>query len=243
MDREQVKEFISEHGPDILSGVATAGVLLTAGLSIRAGIKIERKQSSTTYFTKGQKIKSVLKYYILPAVSSLGTIGAIWGSNRLSSARIVSLLGTVGYLAANRKELEKRLPVEDVSKSRLEASKSSPSIPSIESTGKGDQICLEGFSGRWFRSSKEEVEKQIRTFNERWREELKAYGFAYTCLNDLYSLLGIQTTHLGWHFGWSSEMSEEEDLLSYSMIDLENGLGEVIVIEPIDCPYECWMEY
>ena len=45
MDNEQIKSFIRRWGPDILSGLATIGVGVTAFLSGRAAVKATKKSN------------------------------------------------------------------------------------------------------------------------------------------------------------------------------------------------------
>lgn len=241
MNKEQFNAFLEEHGADILTGVSSALVLATAFLSGRAGIKIHEVLSDGKERTLKEKIKDTWKFYILPGVAGVGSIAAMWTARGISASQITALAGFAGYAMANKKELEKRLPKAQV----IEAESKTININSVEETGFGDQLCLDGFTGRWFRSSKEKVEAAVERFNKDWRDSLEKHEFAYMCMNDLYDYLGIQTTHMGWLFGWSSEMTSGFTLLGSSMIDLDNGLGEVLVIEPISGmePYECWMEY
>lgn len=243
MNKERIKIFLEKYGPDILSGLATVGVVLTGWLSGRAGTKIHETLSDGKERTKKEVVKDTAKYYILPAVSGIGTIASIWGSRKLSAAQLTSVVGALGYFAANKKELEKKVIPEEISESRVTAA--SKKIVSVEETGKGDQVCLDAIFGRWFRSSEQEVKKAIDIFNTDWKEMNRQCGYAGTNMNDLYSKLGIQTTHVGFQYGWSSECTDRDILVNYSIINLDNGMGDVIVIEPAydEFPYPSWYEY
>ena len=137
MDNEQIKSFIRRWGPDILSGLATIGVGVTAFLSGRAAVKATKKSNK----------KDKVKCYIPTAISGVLTVASIWGSRKLSATQLASLVGAAGYLASKRKK------VAELTTAQMDKP------VSVEETGNGDILCLEAFSGRWFRSSVEAVEE------------------------------------------------------------------------------------
>ena len=111
-----------------------------------------------------------------------------------------------------------------------------------EETGKGDLLCYEGYSGRWFRSNKKAVEEAEREFSNWFKEG------EYLCLNDFYDLLGIETTIFGNQFGYaaSEDYYDFEDGIEFvNTILPENktDCGEALmIIDLFTYPMECWME-
>lgn len=243
MNKEQIRFFVEKYGPDILSGLASFGVIGTAILSVRAGFKANDILKDGTERTKKEKFKATAKFFVLPAISGLATIASIWGSRKLSATQIASLTAALGYFSANRESLEKRVTSEEVRDARIEAALKK--IPAIEETGKGEQICLDGIFGRWFKSTEQDVKSAIDIFNKNWQEMNSQCGFAGTNVNDLYDKLGIQTTHAGYQYGWCSECTCRDILVNYTVVNLENGMGDVVVIEPAydEFPYPAWYEY
>lgn len=73
--------------------------------------------------------------------------------------------------------------------------------PSVEYTGKGNLLCYDAYGGRWFRSSREAVERAIEFFIQDYRDgNVLNY-------NDLYAQLGISQTDFGYQYGWSPSES------------------------------------
>lgn len=111
---------------------------------------------------------------------------------------------------------------------------------SIEDTGNGDVLCLEGYSGRYFWSSTEAVE---------WALSKWSYEFAegnYICFNTLYDLLGITGTHFGYQWGYPPN----EDFYDFRKgIDWKTEMihdtqidHDLFVIDIYTYPMECWLE-
>lgn len=103
--------------------------------------------------------------------------------------------------------------------------------PTIELTGNGDELCFEGYFGRWFRSSEKAVRKAVADYRDDYEH---GHCLSY---NDLYHKLNIAETHVGDEFGYSpsedykSEM--EFDIVRVPADEHFEGMDEeVIVIEP-----------
>lgn len=79
--------------------------------------------------------------------------------------------------------------------------------PIIELTRHGNLLCYESCSGRWFRSDRWHVEDAIAQLQ----------GLYENCicvnLNDLYSLLNINTTNRGRIYGWNQAIHGERTML------------------------------
>lgn len=214
MDNEQLKSFIRRWGPDILSGLATIGVGVTAWLSGRAAVKA----------TKMSDKKDKLKCYIPTAISGVLTIASVWGSRKLSATQIASIAGAAGYFLSRRKKADE-LTTQQMEKP-----------VSVEDTGKGDILCLESFTGRWFKSSVEEVEEACRMLDQIYHHGFEEKGYCSVCVNELYSLLGIQTTYLGDALFWSNDVNGEH--ITYANYFVDWGeYGQVYILEPIEESY------
>lgn len=143
--------------------------------------------------------------YVPTVFLTLATTGCIIGSYYLDRRQIAALTGTVAILTANRGKIEEAVK-EKYGEEGLNAIKqklisgSEKEVEIIqtvaEETGKGDLLCFEGYSGRWFRSSEEAVIDAEKEFSKRFKEG------NYICLNDFYELLGIEITHFGHTFGY-----------------------------------------
>ena len=111
---------------------------------------------------------------------------------------------------------------------------------SVEDTGNGEILCLEGYSGRYFYSSFLAVDEALRIWSDAFSKG------EYVCFNDLYKLLGIAETHFGWQYGYPAN----EDYYNFKEgIEYEcNYIHDPTLDRPIYCidiylyPMECWLE-
>ena len=118
--------------------------------------------------------------------------------------------------------------------------------PSIEYTGSGDQLCYDGWGGRWFRASIEAVKEGIQFLRESYVDgDCPNY-------NDLYKLWNMCQTELGAQFGWSSSedyLCDMDFLVTLYQVgehDYADKMGEsVLIIEPdprTSLPFEGYLE-
>lgn len=221
MDNEQLKSFIRRWGPDILSGLASVGVGVTAYLSGRAALRAAYKSSK----------KEKAKCYIWTALSGVATLASIWGSRRMSAGQLASVTAAAGYLLANRKKIaeyakEHKIDLKEVIK---------PDIPvSVEHTGNGEIICLESYSGRFFTSSEEAIEQAEKDLDILYHHGFEEKGYCYASLNEFYHLLGIQTTFFGDQVSWKNEINGEHLYFYNHYVELPGGKGTCYVIESQD---------
>ena len=193
--------------------------------------------------------------YLPAALCTIATTGCIIGSCYLDRKQIAALTGSVALLTANRNKIEEAIKEKygeeglNEIKQKLVAGKFKEGEKQVEivrtvaeETGKGDLLCFEGYSGRWFRSSEEAVVAAEKEFSRRFKEG------DYICLNDFYELLGIEVTHFGHTFGYVPDewYYDHEDGIEFanSLIPAEKtDRGEdVLYIDIFTYPMEGWYE-
>ena len=77
----------------------------------------------------------------------------------------------------------------------------SESRVSVERSGHGNLLCYETFGGRWFRSSREAVEKGIEEYKHLYSIMCDPGCLSY---NDLYRCWDISATEFGEKYGYSA---------------------------------------
>lgn len=245
-----------------------AGLFGAVYFSAKRGEEICRtcKQVNDESFgmTAGKKVKHYIRNTprlakpLAPTLAcAAGSITCMVISERISYKQIAALTATCVYLTKNRDFLEKKLE-EVVGKERLEEIKQEfvkkegtalIDFPSVENTANGDLLCLEGYSGRWFRSSQEAVEEAQAMLSKMHEEG------DYLAFNDYYGLLGISMTQFGNEFGWPASEDWCEPVLRFNNTYLDVGewddvgpdvrmkLHEPLLVLEIDTlPMECWQE-
>ena len=230
---------------DICTVLGCLGVVGTAIVATRAGKK-EQASGGKSW-----------KHHILTGLVVAATGGVIIAGNVFSHLEFAGLVGSAAYLVANRKKLEGKLreavgddAVDKVKKdiSGQFAENTLLHHQTIEETGHGELLCIEGYSGRIFRSSKESVDRAILQFNEYYKDNYCC------CLNDFYEFLGIETTHFGHQYGWvnSEDWAPEGGLsitATYLTVDEQKDPAPyhedmyIIDFDYLSYPMECWQEY
>lgn len=178
--------------------------------------------------TKLDIVELTWKTY-LPSVALAGlSILSIVGSNRISSRRTAALAAAyslsetafneykdkVTEIVGDKKAglIEEKVAQDQVSKI--------PMIPDeIEETGYGNFLFLDPKSGRYFRSSKEFIDRVMVKINSQLMNEM------WVPLNDFYDELGIRTTELGRDLGWNVDDGIVNMSISYTSDDEGNPCG------------------
>ena len=241
---------------DILATLGCVGVVGTAVVASIDSKKWEKTKAIATI--RKDKVKTALMCYLPTGLISLATCGCIVMANHISKVEIAGLVGTVAYLTTNRKQIESKLKEtvgeETFDKIKTEIAQKNARHElmhhqTIEETGFGDVLCIEGYSGRLFRSSMEHVDEAIMKFKDYYKNNYCC------CMNDFYHFLGIEETHFGWQYGFVNNEKwfyDEEGLqIVATLCPLDKQQNPepyhedlyVIDFDPGSYPMECWQEY
>jgi len=210
------RRFLSEHTPEILTGLGAAGVVVTAVFSAKAtpkalkAVEEKKRELHTDKLPMKETIKCTWKYYVPAALSGAASIACILGSNtvhakrysalaaayKLSETAIAEYREKVVETVGEKKEQEVREAIM-----REKVTKNPPSGSEIIQTGKGDTLCYDNTCGRYFYSSKIEIESIANVLNRKMNngEEIS--------LNDFYTELGLYPTDIGYTIGWRADWS------------------------------------
>lgn len=176
----------------VLSGIAIVGVIVTAALSTKAGIKARKDIDNELYrredelnsepepLTKKEIVSLVWKNYLPTAASATVTIGCIVMARHVSAKEIAALTATCGYLVKNRDQWEQK--VKELAGPRFNEIKKDVNhetakevyrtvIPDIQDTGYGNMLCkfTTDYFDIWFRSDPMVVQIGLDEFYHRWR--------------------------------------------------------------------------
>ena len=259
--------IIKKALPTILTVAAAVGVGVTGYLAHKGTKKAdeilsefpesEKLETDEKEIAK-EELKRTWKCYIPAAVVGSATIGCIVASHVMSVREIAALTATCTYLVKNRDRLEKKLKeavgeekyneikkklVGEEGKLTLAKKEIKEAFhQTIEDTGNGAEhdkiLCFEGYSGRWFYSTREAVVKAENRLNEMFGAE------KYCCLNDFYQFLGIERTHFGYQFGWVNHPDYYDGPIFFdnTKVFYEELGCDVLIIEIQTYPMECWQE-
>lgn len=155
-----------------------------------------------------EKFKVAAPVYIPAAGMFLLSSGSIIGGCALGERRVAMLTGLYSASeAALRKYEEKiidKIGPEQAKEVKQEAVKEvmreqASCGNEIIYTGNGVDIFFEPFSGRYFASSREAIDRGIAEFEKRLHSDI------WCSLNQLYDCWDIPRTDLGGYFGWNSD--------------------------------------
>lgn len=268
----------------IFGAIAIGGVIATAATTAWGTFKASKVLEEEKPETKKEAVKLIWKYYIPAGIAVSATIISDICFYRIGLKELAALTASVTYLTSNRDKLEKKLKevvgeekykeikkeitkeLFDEEKAKQSNVKPSKNMPvhhrfAAEETGYGDTLFLDGWSGRFFRSSIEEVLSGIEKFNDAFHGEIKLQDGTTlkgcpVSWNEFYEFMHICPTHQGHDFGYPANedwINLDEDLIDpetdITRIDegeLMTGyrdIGEdIYVIEPHEHPMLCWQE-
>lgn len=240
--------LIKKHSPEILIGVGIAAGI-TAGISavmatpkaltlIEEEKRDRRKEAMKNSIdgmvyepepiTKLDMVELTWKTYLPSVALAALSVVSIISSNRISSRRTAALAAAYSLSETAFSEYkdkvaetigEKKAGIieEKVSQDQI---KKIPMLPDeIEETGHGEFLFLDPKSGRYFRSSKEFIDRVMVKLNSQLMNEM------WVPLNDLYDELGIRTTELGRDLGWNIDDGIVNMSISYISDDDGNPCG------------------
>lgn len=226
---EKGVKFYDSHQREIMLGAAIAGTVVTAVLSWRAGIKVDKILSEQKEKLEGNEkemtsegadeaqiedmrkevtvetIKRVAPAVALPVLAGTSTVIAIACGYKAASTQIATL-STLYSLSdkalsdhmEKTKELFGEKKVQEITDA-VKADKvknNPPGKNEVIITGKGETLCYDDYSGRYFKSDAETIRKAVNDINAQLRDDM------YVSLNEFYALIGLSNVKLGDDIGF-----------------------------------------
>lgn len=207
-----------KNSPAILTGLAVAGLLGTVIAAWKAApkaqeiilghrekmehIKDEDKQKKRE-ITK-ETVKKLAPVVLPVAIMGVSTASCIIGANTISSKRIAVLSTaytlaekSVNDLNAKMKETlgegKTRAIKDAIIKDKVKGSKPN----NVIITGDGDVLCLDEWSGRYFKSNAQKIQQAFNVISADVARNM------YTDLNAFYDEIGLDPIDMGYQFGWN----------------------------------------
>lgn len=230
-----------KHSPEILIGMGIAGAASSVIFAVKATPKAmilleeKRQELGVEKLEAKEIIKTAAPVYIPTAVSFGVSVACIVGASSVNARRNAAL--TAAYTLSEstlRTYRDKVLETVGEDKEReirqkaaIEQQQSTPEPQTlVVSSAAGQLKCFDSLSGRYFVSTKNEIDKAVNEFNRQLRDDMRI------SLNDWYELIGLDTNKLGDMLGWDIERGYVETCYA-SRLD-EDGLPCLVVnyVEP-----------
>lgn len=216
---KQLVRAINKSSPTILTGLGVAGLVTTVILAIKATPKAldaleyerefrEQELGDTRDLEPLDVIQTAWKFYIPTAGMGLATIACIIFANKINLRRNAALASLYSITETTLREYQAKV-VEQIGEKKAEKINEQIAQDHIDAqpanektivlTGKGNYLCFDNFSKRYYRSDIEQIRQAVNRFNYRLLRS------GWLCINEFYDEIGLEPIELGDEFGWVAE--------------------------------------
>lgn len=214
---KDIGNVVSKHSPEILTGIGIAGMITTTILAVKATPEalelLERaknKKQETTdddKLTVVETVKAAWKPYLPSVIIGVTSTACLIGGQSVSVRRNAALatayqLSTTALSEYKEKVVEtigerkERAIHDELAKDKVEK------LPIQQSevifTGKGESMCLDDLSGRYFKSDRNRIDRAVNKLNQRMTSGMEMY----ISLNEFYDAIDIPRIPMGDELGW-----------------------------------------
>ena len=211
------KQYLGKHSPEILTGLGITGMITTTILAVKATPKalqlIEirnqeelRKNEDFIRLGAWETVKTAWKPYIPAASLCVASTACLIGASAVNAKRNAAL--ATAYAISERtlvryrdkvietigekkeKEIKEKISQDEVNNKKI-------SDTQVIITGKGDTLCMDSISGRYFKSDIDKINKAVNEINRQMTYQ------HYVSLNDFYYELGLDGIKTGSLLGWN----------------------------------------
>ena len=225
--------FLKRNGSTILTCVGSVGVVFTSILAVKATPKAlrlleEAKKEKGEELTKTEVLKVAGPAYIPASITGISTIACIFGANILNKRQQAAMVSAYALLDSSYKEYKKKVDelygegANDRVKDEIVKDKYQE-----DDFNKDDdkQLFFDEFSGRYFESTIEDVQRAEYRINR----DLIMRGYVY--LNEFYEQLDIEPLESGYELGWS----EGGNLARYWQVWIDFSHRKTLIDDDLEC--------
>lgn len=218
MKKEITKSFLSlktaikKHSPEILTGIGIAGMITTTVMAVRATPKAlilieERKEEiGAEKLEAMDMVKTTWACYIPAAITGTLSVACLIGASSVNARRNAALATAYTLSESALKDYQGKV-IEMFGEKKNEAMKDAVAKDKVEKnpvvtreviiTEKGNTLCYDAISGRYFKSDIEKIKKAECELNRQMLDDM------YVSLNDFYYEIGLDSVKLGDELGWN----------------------------------------
>ena len=230
-----IKNAISEHSPEILTGIGITGMVTAAILAVKVTPKAMNLIHDAEFdkmnaleenypddipedelrLTTCETFKTVWKCYIPATITGLMSAICIISAVSVNSRRTAALAAAYTLSESTLKEYQEKI-IETVGDKKSQVVKDAVAQEKISKdpienkeiiiTNNGNVLFYDILSSRYFMSNVESVRKSINDLNMRMRNDM------YISVNEYFEEIGLCTNAMGYDLGWN---------IDYGSIDID----------------------
>lgn len=221
----QALSSVKSNAPEILTALGVSGLITTSYLAAKGGYKAAQKmEDKQPDLPLKEKAKIQWKVYVPAALSGFATVACIVGSGRASGRRTAAAVAAYSFTERMFSEYKDKV-VETIGETKEQQLRTDLAQERVNANppggtreviliGKGEVLCYETFTDRYFKSDIESLRKAENSINRMILELNDAN------LSEFYDLIGLpHTSDSDWH-GWNYEKQME---LRFDYVGAPNG--------------------
>lgn len=224
--RSLEKELV-KRSPEILTAIGISGFIFSGISAVKATPKAlriidQKEMDENRRLSKPEVVCATWKCYAAPVLTGVLSAGCIIGSNRIGAKRRAALMAAYTISETALKEYQEKA-LEVVGKKKEQEIRDAVAKDKIANnpvsgkevivTGKGESLCFEPLSSRYFTSDIETIRRVVNDLNREMRDAM------CISVNELYDALELRHTELGDSLGWNIEKG-------YIELDFSTQLSE-----------------
>lgn len=246
----QTLRALKKHSPGILTGIGIVGLLATSVMAVDATpkamelIREKKEELGVEKLTAAETVKATWKCYIPAAVTAATSVACIVGANSVNAKRQAALATACTLSETAMREYKdkvvetigekkEREVMDAIAKDKIE--KNPVSKSEVILTNKGDTLCFDPWSSRYFKSDAEKLRKAVNDLNYQLINE------GCVTLNDFYYDIGLEETRPGETLGWNINRGGQVQFRFSSQV-AEDGTP-CLVLEFINPPSYDYSQY
>lgn len=207
-----LKTAIEKHSPEILTGIGIAGMITTTVMAVRATpkalilIEERREEIRVEKLEAMDMVKTAWACYIPAAITGTLSVACLIGASSVNARRNAALATAYTLSESALKDYQGKV-IEMFGEKKNEAVKDAVAKDKVEKnpvitreviiTEKGNTLCYDAISGRYFKSDIEKIKKAECELNRQMLDDM------YVSLNDFYYEIGLDSVKLGDELGWN----------------------------------------
>lgn len=208
-----IEKQLVQRSPEILTAIGISGFIFSGIAAVKATPKAlrmvdQKEMDENRRLTKPEVVQTTWKLYVGPVLTGVLSASCIIGANRIGAKRHAALMAAYTISETALKEYQEKV-IEVVGKKKEQEIRDAVAKEKIAQnpvsnkeviiTGKGESLCYDPLSGRYFNSDIETVRRVVNDLNRDMRDSMSI------SLNEFYDAIEIPHTDLGDFLGWNIE--------------------------------------